>query len=389
MNINREKLINDIKAYGRKNRLILCLFALFCAFAVTVLIFVANNHSFYEKTIVKIVSIEEIEDHVEYSVIGDKRESFYLQKITAVFLNGVDKGELVSLENIRSESNVYDTRFYMGDEIFISENYGEWEIDGVKRDFWVAATLLIFFGALLLVGRKKGIAAFLSLCINIALLWAGINLYINGFNLMAICIAVAVLFTVICLLLIGGFTRMTVISIISTLVGSAVTFGIACAVIYGFNFNGLYVEGLDFLVISIDYRITFMSQLLLGGLGAIMDIAVSVSSAMTELVRRDPFITYGTLLRSGRQVGRDITGTMANVLLFTYLCGSLPLLVVIVSNGVPLLKYIFANCNLEIARFLVGSIGIVVTVPISCYLSAFLLTRKNKKGTRSKGGEAR
>jgi len=386
MKIYREKLITDIKAYGRKNKLFLCLFALFCFCAVAVLVFIANNHNFYSASIAKIVSIEEIEDHIEYSFVGEKSETFYLQKIKAILLNGDSKGDEIYLENIRSESNVYDTCFYDGDEIFVSKEAGEWEIDGVKRDFWVASTLLLFFGAILLVGRKKGIAAFLSLAVNIALLWTGLRLYINGFNLMAVCVVCAVIFTLVSLIFIGGFSRMTLVSTVSTLIGCAVTFGIACAVIYGFNFNGLYVEGLDFLVITIDYRITFMSQLLLGGLGAIMDIAVSISSAMTELVRRDPLISRAALLRSGRQIGRDVTGTMANVLMFTYLCGSLPLLVVIVSNGVPLLKYIFANCNIEIARFLVGSIGIVITVPISCFLSAFFLTLKRKEGTTEKGG---
>ena len=87
-------------------------------------------------------------------------------------------------------------------------------------------------------------------------------------------------------------------------------------------------------------------------------------------------------MRSGREIGRDITGTMTNVLLFTYLCGGIPLMMVIVRSGVPMMKYIFGNNNLEIARFLVGSIGIVVTVPIACFVSAFLLSKKKAK----KGG---
>ncbi len=372
--------MNKIKAYGRKNRLFLCLFALYCVLAVGALIFIANNYEYYDDTIVKIVSVTETEDHVEYSVDAEKSEIFYLQSIDALILNGPQKGEHIELENIRSESNVYDTHFYKGDRLFVDEKEGGWEIKGVKRDVWVAGTLMLFFAALLIVGRTKGILSFVSLAVNIALLWTGLNIYLEGVDLLLICAVCAAVFTLISLLLIGGFSRMTLISMISTLAGVAITFGIASAVIYGFDFNGLYVEGLEFLVIASDYRITFMSQILIGGLGAIMDIAVSVSSAVCELKRRDPLITRRALLRSAREVGRDITGTMTNVLLFTYLCGSLPLLTVIVSNGVPLFKYIFANCNLELARFLVGGIGIALCVPISCIVSAVFLTRPEKRG---------
>ena len=173
---------------------------------------------------------------------------------------------------------------------------------------------------------------------------------------------------------------MTLIAVISTLAGVAASFGISLFVIRGFDFKGLYVEGLEFLIIAPDYRVTFLSQILLGGLGAIMDVSVSITSAMCELKRRDPSISRTALLRSAKEIGADITGTMANVLLFTYLCGALPLLVVIVSNGVSLIDYIFSNCTLEIARFLCGSIGIVLCVPVSGFISAFFLASGKRKG---------
>lgn len=377
-----EKLINRIKVYGRKNRLFLCLFALFCILSVAALIFISNNYEFYDDTIAKIVAITESEDHVEFSVDGECSETFYLQLIDAVILNGEKKDERISLENIRSESNVYDTYYREGDRIFVGENDGVWVIDGVKRDTWVATILFLFAAVLIIIGRKKGICSFVSLIVNVALLWIGLNVYLQGVNLLLVCSVCAMTLTLICLLLIGGFKRMTLMAVLSTISGTAVTFAVASAVIYGFDFSGLYVEGLEFLVIANDYRITFMSQILIGGLGAIMDIAVSVSSAMCELRYRDPYITRRALLRSGREIGRDITGTMANVLFFTYLCGTLPLMVVIVSNGVQLFKYIFANCNLEIARFLVGGIGIVLTVPISCYVSVFLVGKPREAGEK-------
>lgn len=378
----REKLIKIFKAYGRKNRMFLCLFALFSVFCVGLIIFTSYNYGFYDSDVAKINAIAEKEDHTEYSMMGEKSEKFYLQTIEAEILNGQRRGESITLENIRSESNVYDTRYRTGDKLFVSQNNGEWKIDGVKRDSWVVAVLLIFLLSLICVGKSKGVFSFISLVVNVVLLWIGLNVYIGGAAILSVTIVCALIFCLITPIFIGGFSRMTLISVISTILGTAASFLLSIAVIYGFKFNGLYVEGLEFLIITIDYRVTFLSQILLGGLGAIMDISVSVSSAMCELKRRDPDITRKALLHSANEVGRDITGTMANVLLFTYLCGSLPLLVVIVSNGVPLLDYIFANCNLEITRFLCGSIGIVLSVPISCICSALMLTQPVEKGDK-------
>ncbi|MBQ3099534.1 MAG: YibE/F family protein [Clostridia bacterium] len=378
----REKLIQTFKAYGRKNRLFLCLFALLLIFCIGVIIFASHNYGFYDSYIAKVKTLDEKEDHTEYSMMGEKSERFYLQIIEAELLNGERCGERIILENIRSESNVYDTRYREGDKLFVSENDGEWAIDGVKRDVWVIAAILIFLSALICVGKSKGVFSFISLVINVALLWIGLKAYIGGVGILSVSVICTLLFCLISLVFIGGFSRMTLISLISTLLGTAASFLLSLAVIYGFKFSGLYVEGLEFLIITIDYRVTFLSQILLGGLGAIMDVSVSVSSAMCELKRRDPLIERKALLRSAKEVGRDITGTMTNVLLFTYLCGSLPLLVVVVSNGVPLINYIFANCNLEITRFLCGSIGIVLSVPISCICSALLLTGFGGKGKK-------
>lgn len=369
-----------IKEYLHKNRRFLCLFLFLCVFAVAAVIFTANDYFLYkDKTVAEISSIEETPDHTEYSSSGEISETVWLQTVCARIVSGEGKGEDITFNNLRTESNVFDTRYYSGDKIFVRLNdAGEWEVENVKRDTYVVAMFAFTLLILLLVGRKKGLLAFLSVAVNAAIFWGAINLYLTGWNLVGVCLASSVIFTVVCLTLIGGFTKMTAISIICTLTGTALTFGIACAVIYGLDFRGLYVEGLEYLIIATDYRVTFMSELLIGGLGATMDIAMSISSALCELKEKDEKITFSALLRSGREIGRDISGTMTNVLLFTYLCGGIPLMMVIVRSGVPMLKYIFGNNNLEIARFLVGSIGIVLTVPVSYFVASVMLSRKRK-----------
>ena len=380
------RIKENIKEYLRKNRAFLRLFLFLCILATAAVIFTANDYFLYpEKTVAKITDVAETPDHTEYSADGESSETIYLQTITAKVVSGERKGETLNLTNLRSESNVYDTRFYKGDKIFIRfDGDGTPAVENVKRDTYVVAMFAFTLAILILVGRRRGTLAAASVAVNAAIFWFGITAYKDGKNLLGICVLCAVVFTLICLTLIGGFTRMTLIAIKSTLTGTVLTFGIACAVIYGLGFRGLYVEGLEYLVIAADYRVTFMSELLIGGLGATMDIAMSISSALCELKEKDPRIGFSALMRSGREIGRDITGTMTNVLLFTYLCGGIPLMMVIVRSGVPMMKYIFGNNNLEIARFLVGSIGIVLTVPVSYFTASFILSYRRRKAVKSK-----
>ena len=379
-----ERIKKFITEQARKNRRFLCLFLFLCLLAAGAIVFTANDYFLYgDKTVAKITEVTEIPDHTEYSPTDEEiSETVYLQTVSARIVFGNEKGSVISFTNLRTESSVYDIRYQKGDEVFIlRSDDGAYKPENVKRDVYVVSVFAVTLLILVLVGRRKGVFAFLSVAVNAVIFWGALNLYVTGWDLVLVCAVSSALFTVICLTLIGGFTRKTLISVVCTLAGTTLTFGIACAVIYGLDFGGLYVEGLEYLVKEPDYRVTFMSELLIGGLGATMDIAMSVSAALCELKEKDRRISFAALLRSGREIGKDISGTMTNVLLFTYLCGGVPLMMVIVRSGVPMLRYIFGNSNLEIARFLVGSIGIVLTVPISYFTASFMLSRKRKGAT--------
>lgn len=68
----------------------------------------------------------------------------------------------------------------------------------------------------------------------------------------------------------------------------------------------------------------FHAEILLSGLGAIMDVAVAISVALSEIVEQKPEVKFVELFRSGREIGYDVMGTMINVLLFVFGCGLIP-----------------------------------------------------------------
>lgn len=104
----------------------------------------------------------------------------------------------------------------------------------------------------------------------------------------------------------------------------------------------------------------FHAEILLSGLGAIMDVAVAIAVALSEIVTKRPEVTFRELFRSGREIGYDIMGTMINVLLFVFGCGLIPMCVIRMNNSVRFMTIIKLHIPCELCRFFIESIGIVI-----------------------------
>ena len=108
-----------------------------------------------------------------------------------------------------------------------------------------------------------------------------------------------------------------------------------------------------------------------------MDIAMSISSAMTEIHEVSPSLTAAQLFRSGMNVGRDAMGTMANTLVLAFAGTSLNMMIFIYAYDVSYIQLLNTDfVAIEVIRSLAGSIGIVLTVPVVAGVSAWLLARR-------------
>lgn len=143
------------------------------------------------------------------------------------------------------------------------------------------------------------------------------------------------------------------------------------------NYSGVRFEQMELL--TRPYEGIFLSEIILGGLGAIMDISISISSSLNELIEKDSKITKKSLIKSGFAIGKDITSTMINVLFFTYICSILPNLTILFRNGIQLNTMINEYISLEMTRALTGAIGITLTVPIAIYITIFMYKRSDNK----------
>ena len=119
------------------------------------------------------------------------------------------------------------------------------------------------------------------------------------------------------------------------------------------------------------------ASMIIAALGALMDTGISIASAINEIYETDNSLSVKQLFTSGMNIGKDIIGTMSNTLILVYLGASLPL--VLLSSNIDLQKFFNLNqVATEISSALVGSIAILVCVPLTAIISAYLIKHQKK-----------
>lgn len=348
-------------------------------FLIIATIFIWNNYDWYQTPIAKVTKVEETLLRTEYGV-EDTKENYYEQAVTGKLMNGEKEGAEITLTHIRSSSGILDDTLKTGDDIFISydQEIKEWQFNDLKRDHYVMLVLVVFIIAVALIGRYRGMLSLLSVVVNILIFSLVINQYLNGRNILIPTILAVLFFSVFSLLFYCGFKLLTLVAILATLGGLLGSMLIMIGVIALTNYDGVWVESLEFLIIETDFKSIFFAGLMIGGLGGIMDIAITITSSLFELKEENPTMTSKELMESGRIIGKDIMGTMVNVMFFAFVGGSLPIILLSMKNGINLGNYLTNFATLELVRFLAGSIGLVLTIPISLFIVIFVLEKRRK-----------
>src|SRR5699024_13118 len=156
----------------------------------------------------------------------------------------------------------------------------------------------------------------------------------TGMNLLWICGILVILFTIISLLLVNGMNEKSYTAIIATIGGTFLGLLITFLVMRITDESGLDYEEMQFL--TMEYNIIFLAGLFIGSMEAVMDVAISISSDMFEMYEADENVPITQLKKSRFTIGKDIIGTMTNILFFAYVSGSIPILILYITNRSPL-----------------------------------------------------
>lgn len=343
------------------------------------MVFTYNNYFLYKEDVVKITAVKNEEIYEKEGLNGEV-EKYYNQEITAIIKSGEYKGKSITLNNTCSYSGVKDEGYKKGNYLFVSLSGSEDKLSAnilsVKRDMYVMVLICVFILGIVIFAGKKGVLSIISIIMNIIIFTYALNEYVNGKDILKLCNLMIILFTMISLILASGINKQTVCAIISTLISVALIF-----IIYKItkeNFEQPEYMMMEYITNPEHLDHIFMAGVLIGGLGAIMDVAISISVAVNELINKDKNISVKNLISSVKEIGYDIMGTMINVLFFTYMCGTIPMLILKIKNGYKFLSIIKFQIPFEIIRFLVGAIGIVVTIPISGFIAITILKKRRQ-----------
>ncbi len=255
----------------------------------------------------------------------------------------------------------------------------QYSVSDVNRRFPMALLAGIFALAVVVVGRLRGVMALVALAISFLVL----NFFIlpailQGSNPLLVAVIGSSAIMLIALYACHGLSARTSVAVLGTLV-SLVLIGVLGSVFIGWaaltgdtDDNTGLIHG---LYPSIDMSGLLLAGVIIGSLGVLDDVTVTQTSAVWELHEANPTLGRRGLYRAGIRIGRDHIASVVNTLVLAYAGAALPLLLLfsIAQSSVGAV----ANSELvaeEIVRTLVGSIGLVASVPVTTALAALVVS---------------
>ena len=262
------------------------------------------------------------------------------QDLQVEILTGRYEGEIAPVRNYFSA--LYNVNVGVGDTVCVridTMDVGTYELSiyNYNRFPLVIGLVLLFAILLCLVGGWKGAKAFIGLAYTfICICFILIPLVLKGWNAVLLTSLIVFVTTTVCFFLIGGFSKKTLAAEIGCMCGviAAAVIGEVSARIGGVStFQMEEAEAL--LLVKSDsllkMRGLFTAGILIAAMGAVMDVAMSISSAISEVKEANSQFGFKELFKSGMNIGRDAMGTMANTLVLAYVGSALNMMVLIYS----------------------------------------------------------
>lgn len=338
--------------------------------------------------IVSVKSDDTMEERPDVPIQSDRR----LQLLNIEILTGPHKGETYTVRNTVEMVNPYRLIFKNHEKMYIyvfetdDHKVGNIHIYERVRDTAILWLIIVFLLLLICIGKIKGLKAVITLSVTVAIIgFVMLPLILKGYNPIAVTIAVVSITTAFSLVVISGPNKKTLTAILGTVGGVLVAALTAYVVGNVANLTGLGSDQATMLAYipknrNLDFRGILLAGIIIGALGAVMDVALSIASAMWEIEENSPKISTQKLIQSGMNIGKDIMGSMSNTLILAYVGGSIHLLLLFISYNISMVEIL--NMDMiasEIVRAVAGSIGLIATIPLTTWIGGTICRRSNSK----------
>lgn len=371
--------------FTRKKAVRYLIYVLFvCAFAVFVIklnqvekteLVVRTGQTFEKAKVVKI-----LQDNLEENGtrVGE-------QKVRVRMLTGVRKGE--ELDITSSSGYLFGAACKPGMKVIVMQSVaGDSTVASVytqDREWVIYIFALIYLLVLCLIGGKQGIKGCLGLVFTFfCVIFVYLPLVYLKYSPFWTAVFVCFITTLVTMYLIGGPTRKTCAATLGTLVGVILAGVSAWCFSKASGISGYNVSDIETLMTlwntnRIQVGGLLFSGLLISCLGAVMDVAMSISSAIDEIYRQNLSLSRKELFKAGLRVGRDMMGTDSNTLILAFAGSSVSTLILDYSYNLPYQQIINSNnIGIAIMQGLAGSFGIVLSVPFTVLICTILFHKK-------------
>lgn len=303
-------------------------------------------------------------------------------------LTGRYKGETTYVTNYFS--SLYNVRVSQGDKVSIRIDTGDSGYQVSIYNYYRVPQMLgcvaAFVLLLIVIGGKKGAKSAAALIFTmVCIIGILLPLSLKGYSPLWITIFIILICNLLTFFLIDGIQTKTIIASAGSVCGVLAGAAFALAAQWMMSVTILQTEEAETLLLittttKLELKDLFLCGILIACMGAVMDVSMSIASAVAEIHSVNPQLGTWELFRSGMNIGRDAMGTMSNTLILAFAGNSFNMLLMIYSYGIGFQQLMNTDFTaVEVIRSIAGSIGIICTVPIVAFMAGAAFGKKQKR----------
>ena len=312
------------------------------------------------------------------------------QMLTVKVQSGQYRGEELLTYNYAGP--LYGVPLKEGDKVVISiSTHANGDHQAVVYEYnripALAIVIALFILATILVGGRTGLKSLVGLFFTVLCLFAIlIPWLLKGAPTLPATFAVCVFVALVSFTILGGVHRKTICAFLGTVSGTAIAMAFGLMAQSLTRINGLRISDVEPLLqlrqtgTPIGLRGLLIAGIIISALGAVMDVAMSISSSLEEIHTANPDLDSRQLFKSGMNIGRDMVGTMTNTLILAFLGSGFVLIIYLYSLGLSFYQlFSSAYASIEVISGISSSIGMILAIPLTALISSALLARDKTK----------
>jgi uncharacterized membrane protein len=307
--------------------------------------------------------------------------------VTASLTSGPDAGDTATLE-AAPEAATTVAELEPGDRIVLNDGGADlpaqvrYSFADMQRSMPLALLAVVFALVVIALGRLKGLLALAGIVVSLGVLLVFIfPALLAGAPPVGVALTGATVIAFCTLYLAHGVNDRTTVALLGTLGSLALTAALAIGFSSAARLSGLASDESAILLSfapGLDFRGLLLAAVIVGTLGVLDDVTVTQVSAVWELDRTDPHLSARELYRAGIRIGRDHIASTVNTLVLAYAAAALPLLLIFTQSGLAFGDVLVTETiAVEIVQTMVGSIGLVASVPLTTALACWVIRRSS------------